>query len=45
MTEDQRNLIAEILQKELNKIFEKHIEDLKGAKVTEAGEEDIREED
>ena len=33
MTEDQRKLFAEILQKELDKVFEKHIEDLKSAKV------------
>lgn len=33
MTEDQRKLFAEILQKELNKVFEKHIEDLKKMKV------------
>ena len=32
MTDEQRKLFA-ILQKELNKIFEKHIEDLKSAKV------------
>lgn len=30
--EQQRKLFAE-LQKELNKVFEKHIEDLKSAKV------------
>ena len=33
MTVDQRKLFAEILQKKLDKIFEKHIEDLKDAKV------------
>lgn len=33
MTVDQRKLFAEILQKELNKVFEKHIEDLKKMKV------------
>lgn len=33
MTEDQRKLFAETLQKELDKVFEKHIEDLKSAKV------------
>ena len=33
MTEEQRKLFTEILQKELNKVFEKHIEDLKSAKV------------
>lgn len=44
MTEDQRKLFAEILQKELNKVFEKHIEDLKKMKVsTEVGVEDVRE--
>ena len=43
MTEEQRKLFAEILQKELNKIFEKHIEDLKNMKVsTEIGVEDVR---
>lgn len=31
-TDEQRKLFAE-LQKELKKIFEKHIEDLKSAKV------------
>ena len=35
MTEDQRKLFAEILQKELDKIFEKHTEDLKNMKVAE----------
>lgn len=41
MTDDQRKLFAEILQKELNKVFEKHIEDLKKMKVsTEV--EDVR---
>lgn len=34
MTDDQRKLSAEILQKELDKIFEKHIEDLKNAYVS-----------
>lgn len=33
MTTDEQKLFAEILQKELNKVFEKHIEDLKSAKV------------
>lgn len=34
MTDDQRKkLFAKILQKELNKVFEKHIEDLKKMKV------------
>lgn len=37
MIEDQRKLFAEILQKELDKIFEKHIEDLKNTKVVEEG--------
>lgn len=31
--EQQRKLFAETLQKELNKVFEKHIEDLKNMKV------------
>lgn len=34
MTDEQRKLFAEILQKELNKVFEKHIEDLKKMKVS-----------
>ena len=34
MTKEQRKLFAEILQKELNRIFEKHIEDLKSAYVS-----------
>lgn len=43
LDDDQRKLFAEILQKELNKIFEKHIEDLKNAKVSvEVGAEDVR---
>ena len=43
MTENQRKLFAETLQKELNKVFEKHIEDLKKMKVsTEVGVEDVR---
>lgn len=33
MTDEQRKLFAEILQKELDKVFEKHIEDLKKMKV------------
>lgn len=33
MTDDQRKLFAE-LQKELKKVFEKHIEDLKKMKVS-----------
>lgn len=42
MTEDQRKLFAEILQKELNKVFEKHIEDLKKMKVsTEGGVDNV----
>ena len=43
MTEDQRKLFAEVLQKELNKVFEKHIEDLKNMKVSsEVGVEDVQ---
>lgn len=43
MTEENKKLFAEILQKELNKVFEKHIEDLKNMKVsTEIGAEDVR---
>ena len=34
MTDEQRKLFAEILQKEVNKVFEKHIEDLKKMKVS-----------
>lgn len=35
MTDEQKKkLFAEILQKELNKVFEKHIEDLKKMKVS-----------
>ena len=34
MTKEQK-FFAEILQKELDKIFEKHIEDLKNLRVTE----------
>lgn len=42
MTDEQRKLFAEILQKELNKVFEKHIEDLKKMKVsTEVEVEDV----
>ena len=42
MTDEQRKLFAEILQKELDKIFEKHIEDLKKMKVsTEVEVEDV----
>lgn len=33
MTKKEQKLFAEILQKELNKVFEKHIEDLKNMKV------------
>lgn len=33
MTKEQKKLFAEILQKELDRVFEKHIEDLKSAKV------------
>lgn len=38
MTNEQRKLFAEILQKELNKVFEKHIEDLKKMKVAKEEE-------
>ena len=43
MTDDQRKLFTEILQKELDKVFEKHIEDLKNMKVSSecAGVEDV----
>lgn len=42
MTDEQRKLFAEILQKELDKVFEKHIEDLKKMKVsTEVEVEDV----
>ena len=34
MTDEQKKLFAEILRKELNKVFEKHIEDLKSAYVS-----------
>lgn len=34
MTDDQRKLFAEILKRELDKVFEKHIEDLKKMKVS-----------
>ena len=34
MTKEQK-FFAEILQKELDNIFEKHIEDLKNMKITE----------
>ena len=40
MTDEQRKLFAEILQKKLNKVFEKHIEDLKKMKVS-TGVEDV----
>lgn len=33
MTKKEKKLFAEILQKELSKVFEKHIEDLKKMKV------------
>ena len=43
MTEDQRKKLFAELQKELDKVFEKHIEDLKSMKVsTEVGAEDVR---
>ncbi len=35
MPKKQNNLFAEILQKELDKVFEQHIEDLKDMKVKE----------
>lgn len=38
MTEDQKKLFAEILQKELNKVFAKHIEDLKKMRVAKKEE-------
>ena len=42
MTDDQKKLFTEILQKELSKIFEKHIEDLKNMKVSsEVGAENV----
>ena len=42
MTKEQR-LFAETLQKELNKVFEKHIENLKNMKVSVEGKvEDVR---
>lgn len=42
MTKEQR-LFAETLQKELNRVFEKHIEDLKKMKVsTEGGVDNVR---
>lgn len=34
MTDEQKKLFAETLQKELDKIFEKHTEDLKNMKVS-----------
>lgn len=43
MTEDQKKLFAEILQKALGEVFERHIEDLKNMKVsTEVRVEDVR---
>ena len=33
MTKKEQKFFAEILQRELDKVFEKHIEDLKSAKV------------
>lgn len=33
MTKEQKKLFAEILQKELDKVFEKHLADLKDMKV------------
>ena len=42
MTKKERKLFIEILQKELDKVFEKHIEDLKNMKVSsEAEVEDV----
>ena len=42
MTKEQK-LFAEILQKELGKVFEKHIENLKNMKVSVEGRvEDVR---
>ena len=39
----EQKLFAEILQKELNKVFERHIEDLKKMNVsTEGRVEDVR---
>lgn len=35
MTKKQNNSFAEILQKELDKVFEQHVEDLKNTKVIE----------
>ena len=35
MTGEQKKLFAEILQKELNRVFEKHIEVLKSAYVSQ----------
>lgn len=35
MTKKEQKLFAEILQKELDKVFEKHIEDLKSAYVSQ----------
>ena len=43
MTDEQRKKLFAELQKELNKVFEKHIEDLKRMKVsTEGRAEDVR---
>lgn len=42
MTVNQRKLFAEILQKELNKVFEKHIEDLKKMKVSSEAIEELK---
>lgn len=38
MTDEQRKKLFAELQKELNKVFEKHIEDLKTMKVAKKGE-------
>lgn len=42
MNEENKKLFAEILQKELNKVFEKHIEDLKNMKVSSEAIEELK---
>lgn len=42
MNEENKKLFAEILQKELNKVFEKHIEDLKKMKVSSEVIEELK---
>lgn len=42
MNEENKKLFAEILQKELNKVFEKHIEDLKKMKVSSEAIEELK---